>query len=159
MNFIHHRKEASMGTVARAHARIPTSPLRLLDAIPDLVGDGTVALTIRRAAAAPSGPPAGSYRLPARWSCGRTSGTGDVLVMPLWSWGSEVHLALERPTTIAGRLRWTRRRLDALAARLTMAMGEAAGRAPTRTRLDPAARRAATGRWSFASASSSSPSR
>jgi hypothetical protein len=159
MNFIHHRREASMDAVARAHARIPTSPLRLLDAIPDLVGDGTAALTIRRAAAAPSGPPAGSYRLPARWSCGRTSGTGEVLVMPLWSWGSEVHLALARPTTITGRLLWSTRRLDRLSTRLTTALSEAAGRAPTRTRLDPPTRHTATSRWSFASASSSSPSR
>jgi hypothetical protein len=158
MKFIH-RQEASMDAVARAHARVPTSPLRLLDVVPDLVGDGAAALAIRKASAKPAGPPAGSYRLPARWSYGRTSGAGEVLVMPLWRWGGEAHLALGRPTTIAGRLLWPRRRLDGLAARLAASLGEAAAQAPTKTRLGPSVRRAATAPWSFASASSSSPSR
>jgi hypothetical protein len=155
-----------MNIVARAHARIPSSSPRILDVLPDLVGDGAAAMTIRRAAAAPSDPPAGTYRLPARWSCGRAAGAAEVLVMPLWRWGGEVHVALGRPTTITGRLLWRRRRIERLAARLSASLSEAAtrragvtpGQAPIKTRLDPSARRTAANRWSFASASSSSPS-
>ena len=133
----------------------------------EVAGDGRARIHIRREQARPAGPVSGALSYPASWHAGPWSGEAVVSVIPLWSWGYELHLAVLAPTSIAGRAFWSRRRIERLADGLAAALKDDAERSarlrevqpPRIKRRDPSESATATSRWLFVSATSSSPSR
>src|SRR5690242_16659386 len=103
-----------------AYVRVDGSPDAVREALPDLAGVDGVRLVIDGHGSS-IGPPAGSAVYRARWSAGRTTGAADVLVMPISTWGSEVHLTIRPPRSVAAVL-WSGRRLSKLAASLAIAI-------------------------------------
>ena len=100
------------------------------------LGDGAVRLRIFLARAEAAAPVDGALTYPAVWYVGRASGDASLTVLPLWTWGCEVHVAVARPRSIAARMRWRGRRLDRLAGRLAGIVQQAAERsAPARETL------------------------
>jgi len=107
-----------------AYVRLDGSSEAIRAILPDLTGSAGARLLLN-SAGSPIGPPAGSLRYEARWQLGRARGDATVLVMPVNSWGSEVHLTLRAPRSPVAIL-WTRRRLSRIAAELAIAIREAA---------------------------------
>ena len=142
---------------ARRNARVPVTGDRL-PAIPDLVGCESSTLVIKRSEPAASGPPAGTVSYAGRWVSGGYVGDAEILVLPMWSWGAEVHLALSPPTGL-GRVAWSAGRLDRLAERLTAAVVEAMTETPSAPRrFERTASEVGRG-WMMRPASGGSPSR
>ena len=133
----------------------------------EVVGDGRARIHIRREHARPAAPLRGALSYPAFWHAGRWSGEAVLSVIPQWSWGYELHLAVSAPASIAGRVLWPRRRVERLADGLAAALKDDAERSarvrkaqpPRIKRRGPSESATATGRWLFVSATSSSPSR
>ena len=117
---------------ARRHARIPLLAERL-PSIPDLVGCEGSTLVIKRTDPSAAGPPDGAVSSTGRWVSGEHCGDAEIVLLPLWSWGAEVHVALAPPNGL-GRLRWSAGRLDRLAERLTAAVVDALSPAAEETR-------------------------
>jgi hypothetical protein len=132
----------------------------------EVAGDGRARLHIRRDKPRPAAPLRGALSYPASWRAGRWSGEAVVSVIPQWSWGYELLLAVSAPTSLAGRVLWSRRRIGRLANGLAAALKDDAERSarlreaqPRRIRRPvPSENATATSRWLFVSATSSSPS-
>ncbi|MGH2726390.1 MAG: hypothetical protein ACRDKS_05380 [Actinomycetota bacterium] len=118
----------------------------------EVAGDGRTRLRIHFDRVAAAAPVRGALSYPASWHAGRWGGDAVVSVIPQWSWGYELHFAVSPPGSIAGRVVWTRRRLERLANGLVSSLKDAAERS-TRPRV---ARPARLDRASFAPATSSS---
>jgi hypothetical protein len=94
----------------------------------EVAGDGRARIHIRREQARPAAPLRGALSYPATWRAGRWSGEAVVSVIPQWSWGYELHLAVSAPASIVGRALWPRRRIGRLAAGLAAALRDDAER-------------------------------
>lgn len=129
----------------------------------EVAGDGRARLRIRRDKPTPAAPLRGALSYPASWRTGRWSGEAVVSVIPCWSWGYELLLAVSAPTSLAGRVAWSRRRLGRLANGLAAALKDDAERSarlrkaqpPRIRRPAPSENATATSRWGFVSATSS----
>lgn len=141
-----------------AQIRVSVPPARSNGAIAEVVGDGRTRLHARLERAKPAAPIRGALSYPATWHAGRHSGEAIVSVIPQWSWGYELHLAVAAPDSLAGRISWPRRRLERLADGLATALKDAAERSARSEAHRPRIRRRvpSAGRWSFGSATSSS---
>ena len=135
--------------------------------VTEVAGDGRARLHIRRDKPRPAAPLRGALSYPASWRVGRWSGEAVVSVIPQWSWGYELHLAVSAPTSLAGLAFWSRRRIERLANGLAATLKDDAERSarlreaqpPRIKRRDPSESATTRSRWSFVSATSSSPSR
>lgn len=151
---------------AQTRVAVPIDRSRAAHAT-EVVGDGRARIYIRREHAKPAAPLRGALSYPASWHAGRWSGEAIVSVIPQWSWGYELHLAVSPPPSIAGRVLWPRRRIERVADGLAAALKDDAERSARvreaqRARIrrrDPSENVTAPSRWSFVSATSSSPSR
>ena len=138
---------------AWAYARVEAHVDAVRRALPDLVGSNGARLTLREGGE-PMGPPVGAVQFAARWHDGRSSGEADVLIFPVSSSLSEVHVSLRS----AWGLGWPPGRLARLACELAGAVAAAAS-APAGSRRVPAEGRTAAARWMFVSATGGSSSR
>lgn len=120
-----------MRASAWAHARAEGTPAAILSRIPDLCGSDGARLRTR-GEVRPLPLPSGAARITATWHVDGTFGDAEMTLLPLSSWGSEVHIALASPASLPRRLLWRPRRLTRLAERLVMEVASAAahGRAP-----------------------------
>jgi hypothetical protein len=120
---------------ASAYTRVLEPSGSVCRGLPDLAGADGIRLVLR--SGEPVGPPLGARRYDGRWRNGRFGGDAGILVMPLATWGSEVHVSIRSPGSLAGRLIWRGKRLERLAAHLAIAIR----RASERSRPAPAAQR------------------
>ena len=132
---------------ASAYTRVLEPSAAVCNGLPDLAGTNGARLVLK-SDGEPVGPPAGARRYTAHWHSGRASGRADILVMPLATWGSEVHVSVRSPGSLGGVLVWRGKRLSKVAAHLATAIRESAER-PNAKRLDVAGRERTRAPWLF----------
>jgi hypothetical protein len=140
-------------------------PRSIAAATTEVAGDGRARVRIRSDHAKPAAPIRGALSYPATWDQGRWKGEAVLVVIPQWSWGYELDLAVSAPASMLGRIRWTRRRLGRLAESLAAALRDAAERSGRTTQPEPVKIRRPSagakqaGRWGLTSATITSASR
>jgi hypothetical protein len=94
----------------------------------EVAGDGRSRIRIRQTGATGSAPLDGALSYPAVWESGAWTGTATITVLPILSWGFELHVAVSPPASVLGRAAWGAHRLHRLAQDLATALGNAAER-------------------------------
>ena len=94
----------------------------------EVAGDGRTRIRLRPTEATVSAPIDGALSYPATWESGAWTGTATITVLPILSWGFELHVAVSPPASAIGRAAWGAHRLHRLAQDVATALGDAAER-------------------------------
>lgn len=106
----------------------------------EIAGDGRHRIRVRATEGTRSAPIDGALTYPATWESGAWTGRATITVLPMISWGFELHVAVSPPASVLGRAAWSAHRLHRLAQDLATALGRAAERT-SETRTEAPTRR------------------